>query len=1710
MKHLSVQQGALGQPLDDVIVKGQGNDEVMVSLSLQVKRKLVISSAATNSDFREIILRAFATVSATSFKLGLDRVGAVVGQIADGSKRTFETLCEWARADGDASSFVAKLRTEGVTGDKLNHFQYVRTILAAILPEPQLDTATHVLLTHFLLMRFEMLHEGSTTEAQTVAALSHCLSPSDRPRVDDLWRRLLALVRVAEGHAASFDRKTLVTRLNGAFKISGAASLQDVLSRVTAESWLAAAEIVNTIGGIIIPRELFVQASRDALARSPFVQIGGLPGTGKSVVLRSLVEEALSNGPALFLKSDRLSGASWPQYATSNDIGGCTLEDLLVELSAVGSPILFIDGIDRVEVRNRGVLQDIFCTILDSPLLERWRVIVTVRDTGLEPVRTWLPDRLFARGAQIIDVGPFNDAEAEVLAKEKPALQPLLFGSVQVQAIVRRPFFAAVLVKRYGADSNVPSSEVELATAWWTGGGYGAETARAGFRRNALVQLAQAGATQLGRRIPALEIDPQALVELEADGVIRQVRAGQTVRFVHDIYFEWSFLQLLVSKDEKWMDVIRQVGEPPVLGRVVELLSQAELKDGEEWEKRLGQLEATSGIRSQWLRAWMLGPFGLPTFGAHESTYNLAMLVDEAKRVAKVAVWFQAEKTKANPAALDSNTFPNLDLAQRLILADALAYPSDFDAWRRFCKWLVRHIDDIPISIRPDVVAVFEVWQNAAADIPNKMSEAIIGLATGWLMDIDTRFHGGQFPTDSGGWGTLKKSTIEEFESRLRAMILRAGRAYPVLVGGYLSTLQAMNRVPHSIFEQVLLYSRVLSEICPSQLVDLSLQIMLRPLPDEVVRRAAGQMFGNGISSLDWHSLSIDDQHQFFPPAPTREPFYSLFSRAPDEARRLVRQLANHAIEAWRQLHRFDYQRRGRPIPLTLHFPWGQQTFWGDAQSYLWSRGTWGSHAVGSGLMALEAWAFNEIKRGRAADDVFREVIEGHQCVGALGVNVAVALESQHCSEITLPLLTNQRLWAWDIQRKVSDLSRMSSLIGFRLVDKVHREAVVTENGRASRQSEMRWLASICVLRGGDLGARASAAITTFPDELPFDYEEEKADAGRVAYLERVAAIWAEVGRKENYRATPSEDGSKVLIQMDNPKAHGPDIEAISQRQAEMAEHFGLLIWVEEFFEKNTVGERLTLDQAIEGARRLDTPSLFQAAHSHESPGYQRQGAVAGVAAVVLCQGQSSPDSLQWAADVCFSAWKTPEAPDDLFTRGSILLHHPVLYSARGLGALLRQEARRKDAQVALVRLTAHPYEQIVTEAIAAMLVVWEEQPDVSWLALGLSASLTVVKSLPYDATPQEREDANQQLVKAAVQEALDRIGVSREEPQALPKIPPAWVPAAEGCRVRNGRRGKSVIVEWEHPSADLRTDFLAKVLASIPVHSALADTSRRDLFLSWCDDLVAWTIERLHPSWSREPGKDPFEAKATELFEWRRDLFRFLASVSLRLDPADSARHFIAPAADTDDETFASLAESFVSHLTCNIMDETDFPPVPLVLLEKIVSRTMSFESWKQARWNDGSLHDAELSRMIRCVFFVEVERAMGAARFANGNWADISAVLPLTEPMLSEHGQNPTVASAFLARCERAFDAYPLDRFVAQLPLVLRPCEGMPLGWRQSTLPQRIAGLIQRFSERTQPLPIAMARALLSALDALVDMGDRRAAAVQTSEVFKDVRIA
>lgn len=443
---VSVQQRDFGEPLDDVIVDFEDAAKNPARLSLQVKRSLTISKAQTNTDFCDIIRDSWATLRKPNFRIKSDRYGAAVGTVAPSKARTLKTLCDWARESLTAAHFDARFAPGGSASDDI---KTVKNDVAALLEDakgaPCTSDEVHLFLAHFVLIQFDFLREGATDPPDAINRIRDCLAPDDAAKAPLVWSRVVQLARASAGKSGHFDRARLVRSISSVARLRGATSYRLDLDKLTALARSYAHLIPDDVGGTKLDRTSLLESIDAKLARARVVQVRGLPGSGKSVVVRRAVERAIELGPILFLKAEQLEGTSWISYATSQGLSGAPLEQLLVEVGAAGTSILFIDAIDRVEKEHQPIIVDVIHAIVESPVLDNWRVVVSLRDTGIEVLRNWLGNYLDALKVETLGVDQLSDDEAEALAKAKPHLRPLLFGSARVQEIVRRPFFAALL-----------------------------------------------------------------------------------------------------------------------------------------------------------------------------------------------------------------------------------------------------------------------------------------------------------------------------------------------------------------------------------------------------------------------------------------------------------------------------------------------------------------------------------------------------------------------------------------------------------------------------------------------------------------------------------------------------------------------------------------------------------------------------------------------------------------------------------------------------------------------------------------------------------------------------------------------------------------------------------------------------------------------------------------------------------------------------------------------------------------------------------------------------------------------------------------------------------------------------------------------------------------------------------------------------------------
>lgn len=227
---------------------------------------------------------------------------------------------------------------------------------------------------------------------------------------------------------------------------------------------------------------------------------------------------------------------------------------------------------------------------------------------------------------------------------------------------------------------------------------------------------------------------------------------------------------------------------------------------------------------------------------------------------------------------------------------------------------------------------------------------------------------------------------------------------------------------------------------------------------------------------------------------------------------------------------------------------------------------------------------------------------------------------------------------------------------------------------------------------------------------------------------------------------------------------------------------------------------------------------------------------------------------------------------------------------------------------------------------------------------------------------------------------------------------------------------------------------------------------------------------------------------------------------------PSDTVIHrYLKPfSAMPGDDGLAIIAD-FAEMITCrHVYDAETVSDGAVVLLDHCLQRLLSDHVFAPNSYRAGEVHGFELPRLIKALFFVSVENASGARRFANGDWTDLPRVMPLIDQLVRQAGWAPFVMETFLTMCQRANTAYPIDAFADQTTAALSALRDARANWTGLMLPARLSGMVQMLADANYPLTIAQSRSLLFVLDALIDLGDRRSAALEQSEAFRNTQNA
>ena len=1728
VKTVAVQQDGHGHPMDDIIVELY-DDGSQRRLSLQAKRKIQISAATTNNDFRDILSRAIATRATDDFNVDLDAYGFVAENVATARFRTLNRLIDWAKSSPSGKDFAWRFAPGGGAAAAERSLRDELTpLIGAQSPDEE-----RRFYAQFVALNLDGLTEGGILRTEVINRLQELVAVNEDGLDLLLFDRLCRIARDGAGTARKWTRQTLLTELRGAVRLKVAPNYQRDVDLLQSFSIAGLEDVSEEIVGFRVERLILGKNIRDRLTEYRLVNLSGLPGCGKSAMLKRIAILDAANGPILFLKSDRLAGGSWLTFATALGLQHRVVADLLVEIGGTGTPILFIDGIDRVRPDQKGIITDVLRAIEENEQLANWKVLASSRDQGLEAYRAWFPAS-FYRGTGIGDVSisGFSDEEAEALAKEKPNLRRLLFGPKGVSEIARRPFFAAVLARSFPDDSATPQTEVDLISAWWARAGHDAPEEAVPPRQRALLDLAEKGVRNLGKNIPARMLKDPTFAQvpgLKVDLVICDHDGGASYSFTHDIFFEWVFFQQLIELRNDWTRCLTDAGEPPLLGRVVGLLAQSALALPGKWSAGYRDLEGQP-LRPQWRREWLTAPPFTPAFEQGRQEFQSLLAENDYALLEKLLVWFQAQHTIPNPLILQgaTNAVEGLD---RVGMADLLGWPSDFESWGRLLDWLLSFVPSLPALLLPNALEVFGVWQNVFADHKNPRSATIIDVCANWLIELE----GVEYPEDltfeHGRWDALGGEARSSLATALRMMIMRSARSYPATAIALFERAVTDERMRRKAYNELMGFTPTMADVAPDIVVAVAKADLMEELPQDRFDREEREHrdyiewlkrlraipeeertekqkrslqhvhLPMERGRIDHDGIGIAKHHNYyFPSSPIHEPFASLFAKKPEVALGLVCDLTNHATKGWHQVQLLNRSRMGTPIPVVLEFPWGKQEFWGDWHVYNWFMGQLAPNPLNCAFLALNYWAFKQIDSGRPADEVIQAVLKGNECYAALGLSLVLALDTFDVSETTFPIVTCQRLWNHDIARVIQEPTRNIDLLGFGFLSRLTGDKAKAKDFLDSRQSRRRDIHELAMRFAltTDDGLRESfkEVLAHFPEDLPYEIEEERSNSGATASLKEKAERWAGLGDIQNYRKHQTET-DEVLISYEAPNTLTPEQERRLEESTTSLQEYSVIGWATKSLGANELVDGLSLADTVAFAQARDNGTIL--AERSDAGEHSAQTTISAVAAVVIRFGSPAGADYDWAWDVMRRVAAMRE-PKDTF-HGSKIPWHPANHLIVSLVNDRRSNSPRKDSVRWLFELTGHPIEGVAQLAFSGLFMDSDEH--VRWVAAQLALDLSLYYRFKINENGVRDDTVDRDARKQSLARALERLEQMNDVP--LTSMPPAWVKTLG--RRHSGRSEDEA--GWDDAYPLFNAVFAAKIFPLFPIEAWCQSSIYKPMVAMGLKDLVTWTAERLMPSWLKDKRKRRSDTRRSFLIEWEAVLGDLLARAAPFFETEFVRKEFLAPFLTEDEEGLAVLAGFANMTVTRQVLDAPTVPANTLDLLKNCVERVVRDRVFDPNSYRAGEVHGYDLPKLIKALLFVALEtEAPGAARFANGDWSQINMVMPIVTKLVTATGWSTYVMQNYLTLCERAGLAYPLTAFADQANAVLGSLSYAKGSWAGTTLPARIAATVQRLADANFPLRADHAQELLRVLDSLIDLGDRRSAALEQAEAFRGVQ--
>ena len=1364
IESIQLQRGEEGHPLDDVIVEGQDRKGNAAILEIQVKR--TITFTPSDKVFQDVVAQIKRAVDLPGFWDNNHQLAVAIARTTQKIESAYQDVLNWARNIEDASTFHDRLNRSNAANDSMRSLVSVFRANLKGAGAAHDDESVWKLLQRFQILVFEFTVTGSASVELMRERALRALDAGSVDEARNLWSRLTELCLEIATNAGHRTRETLLADLQ-TFRLAASRNNRRALEAIAEESRLALSDINDTVSGVRLMRQHRVDAVREAMSRSRYVEIRGEAGVGKSGILRHLAEDLSVEAHVLVLSPNRVVGRGWLSMKTAIGYDG-TGRNLMNDLSLSGSAIVFIDNLDFFHPEEQTTVKDLVQFAAEVPNV--W-VIATARAEFAQAEPTWLPKDALTRlgNAECILIKDLDDAEVGELQGGAQRLALLLSDSHPARAIVRNLFRLSRLVKR-PEDEPWPVTEAEMAKQWWD---LADGKTDEGLRdRSRLLRRLTVHSLSSSEPYNAETESVKSLNDLVASGTLREY-GNDRVTFRHDVLREWAIANFAFA--ERAFGSLFPLTEraAPDLGRGAELAARMALEqpDGlQRWQEFLASL---ASAHETWRRAVLLALVRseisirlLPTVGAVLLEHDGALLKDLTRYV--IAVEFESGVERLQAKGLKLEGVPAIWKVPRN------------SSCAHLVVWLLSVSDTLPPAALPQAVKVYSsyVMGTLGSDV---FTPLILPHLHRWLSEIETDRESNAYGFVNRVFGgAVEGHQLKVMEEELRTTFLFFCNRSPELAVRYLQSFSGRKHAGETRIE-ILKFRGALAQAAPAQLVDFTVDTLI----------------GGGRRKREHREDLLPERPfeyidtKFLPASPSQGPFLELLVHCPEEGLRLVRRIVSYVSRFYRGDKKDEHAAVVYFNEEGVAFEW--------LEFYQWSRDDGNAPSlVASALMALEAWAHRRVEAGDSVESVVADVT-ADPTMSSTVLLIAVDIVLSHwpkSSDVATPLVACPELLCVEIGRPARENIDFPDIFGLKALQKepIGLATLQSLKGRASRRVSLYDLLKEFTFGPTDANGKVRALLSRAVQRLGPPEKNSHLGDPRMMALHALNVLdgqnWVEA------KFTAADGQEQTFLQYKAPEAEAKQLEPIREEAAPRLEESALRFAILNALYTNQNATPGFLMKAVEWAERH--VDIFDKRPEFDWNGEYLAVVEAVVTAATLLARDGSPEQLAkyglWARTI-FARVHEGES-DAVFLMRAGLRFNPRAIGFVGQTFLLQRAPEGDDVKRLLEFASGSGYAS--AHGFGAVLSLLQ-QIDVHLVPAILRCAFMAAVTLdePWNLPDEEKEKNNALYQKGIVDRIAEEIVWLK-----APKSDPEW-PAFPARKARSRDRWKRREEDHDAEAAD-------------------------------------------------------------------------------------------------------------------------------------------------------------------------------------------------------------------------------------------------------------------------------------------------------------------